>query len=152
MDRGAFDAPPERDAMGLLWIVLGIALMGAVADFAIENDIATAATQSFEMAGTTQQLSVPVLVVIAFALGALALGLIMLGIRSMRRGRRKTLQQRIRTLEDENARLHTQRNLQRIVRVPDAEPVAEATMPVNTPPPRPTPAPESQPDQPASKW
>jgi K+-sensing histidine kinase KdpD len=136
--------------MGLLSIVVGLALMGAVADFVIENDIATAATQSFQIAGTTQQLSLPVLVAAAFALGALALGLILLGVRSMRRGRRRTLQQRIRTLEDENARLHAQRNLQRIVRIPESEPVAEANAATTAPPPPPTPAPEAQP--PASKW
>jgi hypothetical protein len=144
--------------MGLLSIVLGLVLMGVVADFIIENDIATAATQSVHIAGTTQQLSAPILVAIAFALGALALGLIMIGIRSMRRGRRKTLQQRLRALEDENARLHAQANLQRIVRIPDSETVVDSTAATGTPPPAPAsapppaPAPEGKPDQPASKW
>jgi hypothetical protein len=140
--------------MGLLSILVGIALLGVVADFLIENDVATAATQSFEIAGTSQHLSTPVLVAVAFVLGALALGLILMGIRSVRRGRRKMLKQRIRTLEDENARLHAQRNLQRIVRIPDSEPVAETTAPPPAAtPPAPQPASrEPSKDEPASKW
>lgn len=146
--------------MGLLSIIVGLALAGVLADVLVENDIATAATQSFEIAGTTQHLSMPVLVAIAFAMGALALGLILAGIRSMRRGRRKMLKQRIRTLEDENDRLHAQRNLQRIVRVPESETVVEASAaapssaPSSTPAPKPSPAPppETTSDEPASKW
>ena len=139
--------------MGVLSILVGVALMGVLADFLIENDVATAATQSFEIAGTTQHLSTPVLVAISFVMGASALALILAGIRSMRRGRRKMLKQRIRTLEDENARLHAQRNLQRIVRIPESEPVAETTA---TPPAAPAPeaprSPEPSKDEPASKW
>jgi len=129
--------------MGLLWIVLGLALTGVLADILIENDVATAAEQSFLFLGTTQDLSMPVLVAIAFAMGALALGFILAGIRSLRRGRRRMLKQRIRTLEDENARLHTQRNLQRIVHIPESEPAAEATPPAQ---------PASSSEEPASKW
>jgi len=149
--------------MGLLSIIVGLVLVGVVADVLVENDIATAATQSFQFAGTTQHLSMPVLVAIAFLIGALALGLILVGIRSMRRGRRKMLKQRIRTLEDENDRLHAQRNLQRIVRVPESETVAQtpaAAAPVQAqapaqepaPAPAPTRSPEAPSDEPASKW
>ena len=144
--------------MGLLSILLGVALMGVLADVLIENDVATAATQSFQVAGTTQELSMPVLIAIAFVMGALAIGLILAGIRSMRRGRRRMLKQRVRTLEDENARLHAQRNLQRIVRIPESEPAvdanraqAQAQAPV---PPSPAPAPPKDPSsgESASKW
>ena len=144
--------------MGLLSILLGVALMGVLADVLIENDVATAATQSFQIAGTTQELSMPVLIAIAFVTGALAIGLILAGIRSMRRGRRRMLKQRVRTLEDENARLHAQRNLQRIVRIPESEPAvdanrgqAQAQAPV---PPSPAPAPPKDPSsgESASKW
>ncbi len=144
--------------MGLLSILLGVALMGVLADVLIENDVATAATQSFQVAGTTQELSMPVLIAIAFVMGALAIGLILAGIRSMRRGRRKMLKQRVRTLEDENARLHAQRNWQRLVRIPEAAPAvdanrAQAQAPV---PPSPAPAPAPPKDPPsggsASKW
>jgi K+-sensing histidine kinase KdpD len=142
--------------MGLLSILLGVALMGVLTDVLIENDVATAATQSFQVAGTTQELSMPVLIAIAFVMGALAIGLVLAGIRSMRRGRRRMLKQRVRTLEDENARLHAQRNLQRIVRIPESEPAvdanrAQAQAPV---PPSPAPAPPKDPpsNESASKW
>jgi len=150
--------------MGLLSIVVGLALVGVLADILIENDVATAAEQSFVFAGTTQRLSMPVLVAIAFVMGAVAIGLILAGIRSLRRGRRKMLKQRIRTLEDENDRLHAQRNLQRIVRVPESEPVVDAgpaptpsqsPAPTPTPSESPAPAPASSPeasDERASKW
>jgi hypothetical protein len=136
-----------------------LVLVGVVADVLVENDIATAATQSFQVAGTTQHLSMPVLVAIAFVIGALALGLILAGIRSMRRGRRKMLKQRIRTLEDENDRLHAQRNLQRIVRVPESDTIVETpaaatapAAPARAPAPAPAPSPETSSDEPVSKW
>jgi K+-sensing histidine kinase KdpD len=146
--------------MGLLSILLGVALMGVLADVLVENDVATAATQSFQVAGTTQDLSMPVLIAIAFVMGALAIGLILAGIRSMRRGRRRMLKQRIRTLEDENARLHTQRNLQRIVRIPESEPAVDANRAQAQAPVPPSPAPAKAPAPPkdpssgesASKW
>jgi uncharacterized membrane protein YciS (DUF1049 family) len=138
--------------MGLLAIVLGLALMGVLADILIENDIATAAEQSFLAAGTTQHLSMPVLVAIAFAMGAIAIGLILAGIRSLRRGRRRMLKQRIRTLEDENARLHTQRNLQQIVHIPEAEREWAPDTATTAPPETTATPPEQSSDEPASKW
>jgi uncharacterized membrane protein YciS (DUF1049 family) len=138
--------------MGLLAIVLGLALMGVLADILIENDIATAAEQSFLAAGTTQHLSMPVLVAIAFAMGAIAIGLILAGVRSLRRGRRRMLKQRIRTLEDENARLHTQRNLQQIVHIPEAEREWAPDTATTAPPETTATPPEQSSDEPASKW
>jgi uncharacterized membrane protein YciS (DUF1049 family) len=138
--------------MGLLAIVLGLALMGVLADILIENDIATAAEQSFLAAGTTQHLSMPVLVAIAFAMGAIAIGLILAGIRSLRRGRRRMLKQRIRTLEDENARLHTQRNLQQIVHIPEAEREWAPDTATTVPPETTATPPGQSSDEPASKW
>jgi hypothetical protein len=145
--------------MGVLSILLGLALAGALADFLVENDVATAAEQGVVVAGTTQQVSMPALVAIAFAAGVLSLGLILLGIRRMRRGSRKKLTQQIQTLQDENARLHAQRNLQQIVRVPEAEPVRDVTVVPEAPevppraqdaPARPSGTPAS--DETASKW
>jgi K+-sensing histidine kinase KdpD len=145
--------------MGIISIIVGLALVGVLADVLVENDIATAATQSFQVAGTTEHLSMPVLIAIAFVMGAVALGLILAGIRSMRRRQRKMLKQRITALQDENARLHAQRNLQRIVRIPESEPVVEAqAQPAQSPPSAPPPPPASPPPpQPApggtsSKW
>jgi hypothetical protein len=138
--------------MGVLSILLGVALAGVLADVLVENHIATAAEQSVVVAGTTQQLSMPLLVAIAFAVGALALSLILLGIRRMRRGSRKKLRQRIQTLEDENARLQAQRNLQKIVRVPEAEPLRDVTEAPEAPEVPARPSGSNASDETASKW
>lgn len=130
--------------MGVLLILLGLVLMGAVVDVVIENDVSSAIQQPLTVAGTTQHVSPPVLAAIAFAAGAFAVVLIVLGIRRLRNAGRRQLEERIRALQDENAHLHTQRNLQNIVRVPEAEPVASEH-------PEPTKA-EPQPDQPVKKW
>lgn len=142
--------------MGVLSIVLGLAVLGVLADVIVENDVATAAHEPLTVIGTTQSVSVPVIAIIAFAAGAFAVVLIVLGIRRLRHASRKHLQERIRTLQDENARLHTQRNLQNIVRVPEADPIA-APPPAEEPRAETTLAPsapptEARPDQPASKW
>src|SRR5262249_18127619 len=124
--RGAA-APPERPlrrgrVVGVLSIILGLALFGVLADVVIENDLTAAVHEPLTVAGTTQPVSGPVIAIIAFAAGAFAIVLIVLGIRRLRHSGRKQLQERIQSLQDENARLHTQRNLQNIVRVPEAEP------------------------------
>ena len=134
--------------MGVLLILLGIAMFGVLADFVIENDIATAATQSFALFGTTIELSTPALVAIAFGLGVLAMLLVFAGIRRARRGRRRLLQQRIEDLKDQNARLAAKRNLETVIRVPEAEP-AEQPEPAEPPPP---PVAVVEEDKPASMW
>jgi hypothetical protein len=126
----------------VLLILLGIALAGVVADFVIENDVATAATQPFALFGATIELSTPALVAIAFGLGILAMLLVFAGVRRARRGRRRLLQQRIEDLKDQNARLAVKRNLETVIRVPDAEPAE--------PPPPPVAVTEE--DKPASMW
>ena len=143
--------------MGVLSIILGLVLMGAVVDVVVENDVTTAVQQPLTVAGTTQHVSPPVLAAIALAAGAFGVVLIVLGIRRLRHAGRKQLQERIRTLQDENARLHTQRHLEKIVRVPEAEPaVSEQPEPPKTEPvPSQQPEPrktEPQPDQPVTKW
>lgn len=155
--------------MGVLSIILGLALLGVLADVAVENDLATAVHEPLTIVGTTQSISAPMIAIIAFAAGAFAVVLIVLGIRRLRHAGRKQLQERIRTLQDENARLHTQRNLQNIVRIPEAAPepapVADVTTmdasppPVQAPPtttqepaPGQQPPTETMPDQPATKW
>jgi len=110
--------------MALLLILFGVLLAGVLADFLVENDVATAASQPLTMAGVTVELSTPVVAAIAFAMGALAVLLIVAGIRRMRRTRRKHLEARIAQLEDENARLVTRRNLPNVIKIPDSEPVA----------------------------
>lgn len=158
--------------MGVLSIILGLALLGVLADVIVENDLMSAAREPLTIVGTTQSVSAPVIAIVAFAAGAFAVVLIVLGIRRLRHAGRKQLQERIRTLQDENARLHTQRNLQNIVRVPEAEPETRpgtrpGTRPATRveetrtqPPPSEQPqaratgasTTETRPDQPASKW
>jgi pyruvate/2-oxoglutarate dehydrogenase complex dihydrolipoamide acyltransferase (E2) component len=157
----------EGNTVGVLSIILGLALFGVLADVVVENDLATTVHEPLTIVGTTQSISAPVIAIIAFAAGAFAVVLIVLGIRRLRHAGRKQLQERIRTLQDENARLHTQRNLQNIVRIPDAEPAPapEAAKVESSSPPvpaepttAPSPAPaqppttDTRPDQPATKW
>ena len=134
--------------MGVLLILLGIALFGVLADFLIENDVATAATQPFALFGTTIELSTPALVAIAFGLGVLAILLVFAGVRRARRGRRRLLQQRIEDLKDQNERLAVKRNLETVIRIPEAEP-AERAESVEPPPP---PVAVLEEDKPASMW
>ncbi len=124
--------------MAFLLILLGLLLAGAVADFLIENDVATAATQPMTIAGLTVDLSPPVLAAIAFGMGVLAVLLILAGIRRMRRKGRKTLQDRLARLEEENARLVTHRNLPNVIRIPETEPTSAADPASADPPPPPT--------------
>jgi len=148
--------------VGVLLILLGIALAGVLADFLVENDVATAATQQFTLFGTSIELSVPVLVAIAFGIGVLAVLLVVAGVRRSRRGRRRLMQQRIEDLRDQNARLATQRNLEAVIRIPDAEPSEVVDVPepievVQVPEPvvgalPPPPVSVSTEDKPASNW
>jgi hypothetical protein len=155
--------------VGVLSIILGLALLGVLADVIVENNLTAAAHEPLTIVGTTQSLSAPVIAIIAFAAGAFAVVLIVLGIRRLRHAGRKQLQERIRSLQDENARLHTQRHLEKIVRIPEAEPEPAPTpattsdAPAAVPRPEQPPSPQTRPaqsrpagdplpDQPASKW
>ena len=143
--------------MGVLLILLGLLVAGAVVDVAVENQIATAATQQLTFLGTTVEVSAPMLAVLSFALGALAVLLIAAGIGRFRRARRRTMQDRIARLEEENARLSTRQNLPNVVRVPDAEPEMQPTATQTAPPPPSTPEPPaSQPgspeESPTTRW
>jgi len=143
----------------VLSIILGLALLGVLADVVVENDLATAIHEPLTIAGTTQSVSAPVIAIVAFAAGAFAVVLIVLGIRRLRHAGRRQLQERIQTLQDENARLHTQRNLQNIVHIPEAaqepapaERTAESEAPTPDAPSAATPSAEPKPDQRAGKW
>jgi len=141
--------------VGVLSIILGLALLGVLADVVVENDLTSAAQDPLAIAGTTQSISAPVIAIIAFAAGAFAVVLIVLGIRRLRHAGRKHLEERIVALQDENARLHTQRNLENLVRIPEAAPVDSEpadVVRVEEAPPATTPVAERRPDQPASKW
>jgi lipopolysaccharide assembly LapA-like protein len=93
--------------MGVLLIVLGLACAGMLADFVIENHLASAPTESFALAGGTVHLSAPAVVLIAFGLGVVAILLLVGGSRLGRRRRavRRDLKRRVDALESENALL-----------------------------------------------
>jgi hypothetical protein len=158
----------------VLLIILGLALLGVLADVVVENNLTSAAHEPLTIVGTTQSVSLPVIAIIAFAAGAFAVVLIVLGIRRLGHTGRKQLEERLLVLQDENARLHTQRNLENLVRIPEAEPVRipEAEPVELAPEPelvdeaqteevpangtvaetRPDDVAKTRPDQPASKW
>ncbi len=93
--------------MGVLLMILGLASAGLVADFVIENHLATAPVESFNLIGTTVSVSVPVLVLAAFVAGALTLMLMRVGmtLAEKRRAKRRALRRRVTDLETENANL-----------------------------------------------
>jgi cytoskeletal protein RodZ len=122
--------------MGVLLILLGVVIAGVLVDFLVENDVATAAAQPMVIAGTSLDVSPPVLALIAFALGALAVLLIVAGVRSFRRAHRRALKDRVARLEEENARLVTKQNLQNVM--PGSAPVDRRNEPVAEPEEEPT--------------
>ncbi len=119
--------------MGAILIVFGVLLAGAVANFVVENSVATA--EHFTMFGVGFDLSTPALTAIAFGLGLLTVLLIVVGIRTIQHGRHRTLEQRFEALKYENSQLAAQRNLETVVRIPEAadlpaEPDEEVATPV----------------------
>jgi hypothetical protein len=137
--------------MGVLLILLGLVVAGLVVDVAVENQIATAATQQLTFLGMTVDVSAPMLAVLSFALGALAVLLIAAGIGRFRRARRMTMQDRLSRLEEENARLATRQNLPNVVRIPEAEPEMQPAPATQAAPAQSAPPPPSTPEPPASQ-
>ena len=90
--------------MGLVFVLIGLLITGAVVDFAIENEVVGSTERTFELFGGTFTLGETQLVLAAAVLGALAVASVFLGL-AMTRGshdRRRTLRRRVRTLEREN--------------------------------------------------
>jgi hypothetical protein len=90
--------------MGLVFVLIGLLITGAVVDFAIENDVVGSPERTFELFGGTFTLGETQLVLAAAVIGALAVAFVFLGF-AMARGshdRRRTLRRRVRTLEREN--------------------------------------------------
>ena len=106
--------------MGLALIVLGVVLAGLVANFLVENMTVVTATEQFTMFGAAFELTAPGMVAIAFVAGAASVILIRAGIRRVQLARRRLLEQRVETLEYENSHLKAQRNLETVVRIPEA--------------------------------
>ncbi|MGH2527863.1 MAG: LapA family protein [Actinomycetota bacterium] len=91
--------------MGILLILLGLVAAGVVADFVVENDLATAPDQTVGLFGGSFRLSTPEVVLGAAVLGALSVLLVILGVGFLRGswGRRRALKRRVANLEQENA-------------------------------------------------
>jgi hypothetical protein len=93
--------------MGILLILFGLAAMGVLVDFAIENHLTTAPDQSFVVMSRTFQLSTPEVVLAGALLSVLAVAFVILGIGLIRGswGRRRALKARIGELQRENTEL-----------------------------------------------
>ena len=114
--------------MGILLILIGLAAAGVVADFALENDLTTAPSQTVSLLGGSFDFSVPELVLGAAILGALALVLVMLGLGLVRGswGRRRALKQQIVDLRRENTDLQSKVHLGTAVGEQSRERLADA--------------------------
>jgi len=99
--------------MGIVLILLGLVAAGVVADFLVENDLATAPDQSVALFGGSFRLSTPEVVLGAAVLGALSVLLLILGVGFLRGswGRRRALKRRVAVLEEENALHRARENL-----------------------------------------
>jgi hypothetical protein len=114
--------------VGVLLVVLGLASVGLVADYLVENELMSAPADSFSLFGATFELSEPELVLVAAILGAAAVVFVMLGVGLLRGswGRRRALKQRVADLERENAEVLSREHLAAEVRPNrDAEPPAD---------------------------
>ncbi|MGH2658417.1 MAG: hypothetical protein ACRDHS_01835 [Actinomycetota bacterium] len=99
--------------MGILLILLGLVAAGVVADFLVENDLATASDQTVALFGGSFRLSTPEVVLGAAVLGALSVLLVILGVGFLRGswGRRRALKRRVSNLEQENAAYRARENV-----------------------------------------
>jgi hypothetical protein len=99
--------------MGVLLILLSLVSAGALAGFIAENDLLSAPTQSFTMFGQDVNLSIAAISVVSFALGAITVILLIVGIGLLRGswGRRRALKRRIAELEQRNLELQSRERL-----------------------------------------
>lgn len=99
--------------MGMLLILLGLAAAAVVADFVVENDLASAPNQPFNLFGGSFDLSVPEVALAAAILGLLSVMFVILGLGLLRGswGRRRALKHRVAGLERENSDLRSQAHL-----------------------------------------
>jgi hypothetical protein len=103
--------------MGIVLILLGLAAVGVVVDFVLENDLAAATAQPVSLFGGTFDLSTPELVLTAAVMGALAVVCVFLGMGLLRGswGRRRALKRQISDLREENMELRTKANLSNVM-------------------------------------
>jgi hypothetical protein len=104
--------------MGILLIVLGLAGAGVVADYLVENHLATAPNEPLTLFGATFNFSTPEIVLAGAVLGAAAVILVILGLGLLRGswGRRRALKRKISDLEQENTNLLTRQRLEEAAR------------------------------------
>jgi hypothetical protein len=99
--------------MGVLLILLSLVSAGALAGFIAENDLLSSPTQSFTMFGQDVNLSIAAISIVSFALGAITVILLIVGIGLLRGswGRRRALKRRIADLEQKNLELQSRERL-----------------------------------------
>lgn len=120
--------------MGVLLILLGLVSAGALAGFIAENDLLSAPTQSFTMFGQDVNLSTATISIVSFALGAITVILLIVGIGLLRGswGRRRALKRRIADLEQRNLELQSRERLSQTMQAQQQDPtvlVPEANEP-----------------------
>ena len=122
--------------MGVLMIVLSLATAGVVVDYIAENDLLSAPNQSIALFGTNITVSGVAVVIIAFALGALAAALFVIGMGLIRGSSDnwRAMKRRLAELEWEITSLRSKLRLsevvkaekQRHIQLPEAEADADA--------------------------
>jgi hypothetical protein len=99
--------------VGVLLILIGLIPAGVLADYLVENHVASAPTQSLMLFKRTLTLSQPELVAVGFVLGVAALAFILLGVGLIRDswGKRQGLKQQVADLQAENTKLRAREHL-----------------------------------------
>ena len=103
--------------MGVLLILLGLVSAGALAGFIAENDLLSAPTGSFTILGQDVHLSTAAISILSFALGAITIILLIVGVGLLRGswGRRRALKRRIADLEQQNLELESRERLNQTI-------------------------------------
>ena len=125
----------EDAGMGVLMIVLSLAAAGVVADYIAENDLLTAPNQTIALFGSKVTVSGVAVVIVPFALGALAAALFVIGMGLIRGSSDnwRGMKRRVAELEWEITSLRSKLRLsevvkaerQRHIQLPEAEPETE---------------------------
>ena len=100
--------------MGIVLLILGLGAAGVIADFLVENGLGEGPDRTFELFGTTFQMSTTEVVLGAAILGAIAITLVAIGLGVMgvelgrrrdRRAERRALENRVDSLVRRNDEL-----------------------------------------------
>jgi hypothetical protein len=100
--------------MGVVLLILGLGAAGVIADFLVENGLGEGPDRTFELFGTTFQMSTTEVVLGAAILGAIAITLVAIGLgvmgvelgrRRERRAERRALENRVDSLVHRNDEL-----------------------------------------------